>query len=276
VVRTAIPRQWSGRRDLNPSVLQRRHFGHSAASCRGVSQARRGWSGRTFSRVALAAPAPAMNEAAALKAWRLVVLAGSKIGQTGASTGDSLLRDNESGSRRIPSRAVDASQRARVVSRCGGRDSDGHGHTWSFKRLLHGTEERRALASCADLGDPLLRQRLQRYFDDKGTFPAPGADDEYAVYFEAAYGAESDRRRYISDPPVSESPQKRQKIDPISSSGTPVGQSVLRSRSGTDGSPAGRPSGIASSKPRSDTASTARAHRLATTITETAGTPSAA
>ena len=71
--------------------------------------------------------------------------------------------------------------------------------TWSFKRLLYCTEQRKPLAFCSDLGDPLLRKRLQRYFDEKKSFPALGADDEYAVYFEAAYGAESDRRRYIDD-----------------------------------------------------------------------------
>src|SRR4051812_49395860 len=71
--------------------------------------------------------------------------------------------------------------------------------TWSFKRLLYCTEQRKPLAVCSDLGDPWLRQRLQSYFDEKGSFPAAGADNEYAVYFEAAYAAESDRRRFIDD-----------------------------------------------------------------------------
>lgn len=71
--------------------------------------------------------------------------------------------------------------------------------TWSFKRLLYCSEQRKPIAFCSDLGDPMLRERLQRYFDQKKKFPHLGADDEYAVYFEAAYGAESDRRRYIDD-----------------------------------------------------------------------------
>lgn len=71
--------------------------------------------------------------------------------------------------------------------------------TWSFKRLLYCSEQRKPVTFCSDLGDPLLRERLQQYFEQKKTFPAQWADDEYAVYFEAAYGAESDRRRYIDD-----------------------------------------------------------------------------
>ena len=68
---------------------------------------------------------------------------------------------------------------------------------WDFKRLLYCTAEHVSLESCADLGDPILRERLQRYFDARGGLPPAGADDEYAAYFEAAYPAAADRRRYI-------------------------------------------------------------------------------
>jgi NAD-dependent SIR2 family protein deacetylase len=70
---------------------------------------------------------------------------------------------------------------------------------WTFKRLLYCSEQRRPFSFCSDLGDPAVQQRLQRYFDDKGTYPALWADDEYSAYFEAAYGRETDRRRFIED-----------------------------------------------------------------------------
>ena len=68
---------------------------------------------------------------------------------------------------------------------------------WDFKRTLYCAAQKVSIRTCEDLGDPSLRARLQRYFDSLGTFPAQDADDEYASYFEAAYPAESDRRRYI-------------------------------------------------------------------------------
>jgi hypothetical protein len=68
---------------------------------------------------------------------------------------------------------------------------------WDFKRLLYCSAERKPIESCADLNDPVLRARLQRYFDASGEYPRQGADDEYAAYFEAAYPAEADRRRYL-------------------------------------------------------------------------------
>ncbi len=71
--------------------------------------------------------------------------------------------------------------------------------TWAFKRLLYCSEQRKPFAFCSDLGDPAVQQRLQRYFDDKGTFPALWSDDEYSTYFEAAYGTETDRRQFIDD-----------------------------------------------------------------------------
>ncbi|MCL4543145.1 MAG: SIR2 family protein [Chloroflexi bacterium] len=68
---------------------------------------------------------------------------------------------------------------------------------WDFKRTLYCAAQKVSIRTCEDLGNPSLRARLQRYFDSLGTFPAQDADDEYASYFEAAYPAESDRRRYI-------------------------------------------------------------------------------
>ncbi len=69
---------------------------------------------------------------------------------------------------------------------------------WEFKRWMYCTAQRVPISACEDLGDPVLRDRLQRHFDGTGGgHPALGADDEYAVYFERMYGAEADRRRYL-------------------------------------------------------------------------------
>ena len=68
---------------------------------------------------------------------------------------------------------------------------------WDFKRGLYSAAQRISLSACEDLGDPVLRERLQRHFDGLGNFPTLGADDEYAVFFERMYPDEADRRRYI-------------------------------------------------------------------------------
>jgi hypothetical protein len=68
---------------------------------------------------------------------------------------------------------------------------------WDFKRSLYCSALRVPLASCSDLGDPLLRSIVQMHFDASGKFPAAGASEEYAFYFEAAYPDAADRRRYI-------------------------------------------------------------------------------
>jgi NAD-dependent SIR2 family protein deacetylase len=68
---------------------------------------------------------------------------------------------------------------------------------WDFKRGLYCASQRIPISACEDLGDPVLRERLQRHFDGLGKFPALGGDDEYAIYFERMYPDEADRRRYI-------------------------------------------------------------------------------
>jgi hypothetical protein len=68
---------------------------------------------------------------------------------------------------------------------------------WDFKRTLYCAAQKISIRSCSDLGSPVLRARLQRYFDSIGGFPPENSDDEYAHYFEVTYPAEPDRRRYI-------------------------------------------------------------------------------
>lgn len=68
---------------------------------------------------------------------------------------------------------------------------------WDFKRLLYCTSQKIPLRAVQDLLDPQVRRRLQIHFDRLRSFPAEDADTEYAAYFEAAFPAEADRRRYM-------------------------------------------------------------------------------
>ena len=68
---------------------------------------------------------------------------------------------------------------------------------WNFKRSLYCTEQRISIRACQDLSDPLFQQKLQRYFDGLGKYPALGSVSEYADFFTSAYPDEADRRRYI-------------------------------------------------------------------------------
>lgn len=68
---------------------------------------------------------------------------------------------------------------------------------WDFKRTLFCSAQRVSLRTCSDLSSAAVRARLQAYFDGAGGYPALNAPDEYAFFFEVAYPAEADRRRYI-------------------------------------------------------------------------------
>ena len=68
---------------------------------------------------------------------------------------------------------------------------------WEFKRTLYCAAQRVSIETCSDLGSAVVRARLQAHFDDSGGFPPPDSETEYADYFEAAYGDEADRRRYL-------------------------------------------------------------------------------
>lgn len=70
--------------------------------------------------------------------------------------------------------------------------------TWLFKAMLFATETAVPRTSL-DLGDPSVRQRIQRHFSDDPGCPAEGADDEYSFYFEKAYPRSEDRRAFIED-----------------------------------------------------------------------------
>jgi hypothetical protein len=71
--------------------------------------------------------------------------------------------------------------------------------TWDFKRLICSSLLRVPPESLGPSDDPVVQDRLQQQLDALGGFPPRGADDENAVYFEAAFSDEADRRAYIED-----------------------------------------------------------------------------
>jgi hypothetical protein len=68
---------------------------------------------------------------------------------------------------------------------------------WEFKRNLYCSEKKQALSVVSDLGDPVVRRKLQSHFDSNGGYPSEGSEDEYAAYFEKTFPSPKDRRTYI-------------------------------------------------------------------------------
>lgn len=68
---------------------------------------------------------------------------------------------------------------------------------WEFKHKLYCSEKKQPLAVIADIGDPIIRAKLQSHFDSQKTHPALHAPDEYSHYFERTYPSAMDRRAYI-------------------------------------------------------------------------------
>jgi hypothetical protein len=67
----------------------------------------------------------------------------------------------------------------------------------SFQQQLYISQRRVSPRSVSDLSNPAVRSLLQSYIDASESFPAPGAPEEYAALFEAAWPNEGDRRTYI-------------------------------------------------------------------------------
>lgn len=68
---------------------------------------------------------------------------------------------------------------------------------WQFKQILYAAQRRVPLATIADTSNPSVRALLNAHVSGSGSLPPPGAPDEYAALFEAAYPAEKDRRTFI-------------------------------------------------------------------------------
>lgn len=70
---------------------------------------------------------------------------------------------------------------------------------WEFKQKLYCSERKIPLSAVPDIGDPLVRRKLQQHFDSAGGYPAGDSEDEYAFYFEKTYPSAKDRRAYIDE-----------------------------------------------------------------------------
>ncbi|MGD0461173.1 MAG: SIR2 family protein [Tepidisphaeraceae bacterium] len=68
---------------------------------------------------------------------------------------------------------------------------------WDFKKQIFCAEQKIAARACPDFSDAGFRARLNQYYKNKGGYPAPNSDEEYAFFFEAAFPQERDRRSYI-------------------------------------------------------------------------------
>lgn len=68
---------------------------------------------------------------------------------------------------------------------------------WRFKRTLYCTSTKVDPKTCEDLGNEVVRERLQRYLDSTGKYPGINSPEEYASYFELTYPDPADRRRFL-------------------------------------------------------------------------------
>ena len=70
---------------------------------------------------------------------------------------------------------------------------------WDFKRRLYISEKKSSALSITDISDRRVQKKLQDYFDNKGSFPPAGSEEEYSAYFESTYPSSRDRRAYIDE-----------------------------------------------------------------------------
>lgn len=68
---------------------------------------------------------------------------------------------------------------------------------WDFKQTLYRSQKKLPPQAISDPGDPIVRRKLQSYFDELGGYPSNDASDEYAGFFEAAYPNARDRQAYL-------------------------------------------------------------------------------
>jgi hypothetical protein len=70
---------------------------------------------------------------------------------------------------------------------------------WDFKQRLYRSHKRLPPSAITDIGDAVVRRKLQSYFDALGKSPALGSEEEYSAYFEATYPSPKDRRKYLDE-----------------------------------------------------------------------------
>jgi NAD-dependent SIR2 family protein deacetylase len=68
---------------------------------------------------------------------------------------------------------------------------------WRFNNTLYCTNTKVDPRTCDDLGNEVVRTRLQGYFDAAGKYPPANSPEEYGSYFELTYPDGEDRCRFI-------------------------------------------------------------------------------
>lgn len=68
---------------------------------------------------------------------------------------------------------------------------------WEFKQSLFLSQNPGSGYASSNLSDPVVRNRIDAHLTTIDGLPPPGASNEYAALFEAAYPAESDRRTIL-------------------------------------------------------------------------------
>lgn len=68
---------------------------------------------------------------------------------------------------------------------------------WEFKQSLFLSQNPGSGYASSNLSDPIVRNRIDAHLKSIDGLPPPGAPNEYAALFEAAYPAESDRRTIL-------------------------------------------------------------------------------
>ena len=70
---------------------------------------------------------------------------------------------------------------------------------WDFKQRLYRSEKKLSPSAITDIGESVVRRKLQAHFDALKRFPPAGSESEYSGYFQATYPSPRDRRTYIED-----------------------------------------------------------------------------
>jgi len=70
---------------------------------------------------------------------------------------------------------------------------------WEWKRDIFLTNNVGLKTQFSELSLASVRQRIQRWLDRQGIYPAEGAAEEYGVYIEACYPIPESRRAYFQE-----------------------------------------------------------------------------
>ena len=68
---------------------------------------------------------------------------------------------------------------------------------WDFKRRLYCSEQGIPRAAVADIGNDIIRDKIQTYLNETHHYPPEFNEQEYSDYFEATFPSPSDRQVYV-------------------------------------------------------------------------------